>query len=133
MIKLILKKHAIWSVLVCQQYLLVTAFYCSFFLPAFEQTLALFNLQYFIFSSGKTLPVSQHIALPLPWDPPALATAALPHAPSSLVRSFHSMLFLFLSNPCLSRVTAILQSLIPPDTGVISPAQHWCSKNEPRH
>lgn len=46
---------------------------------------------------------------------------------------FTLVLFLFLSNPCLSRVTAVLQSLIPPDTSMVSLAQDWCSKNEQSH
>lgn len=62
--------------------------------------------------------------------PPVLMPA------SPLVCSFHSVaffVFFFFPNPCLSRVTAVLQSLIPPDTSMIAPAQHWCNKKELSH
>lgn len=132
MIKLILKKHTTWSVLVCQWYLLVKAFYCSFFLPAFEQTLALFNLQYFIFSSGKTLPVPPRIALPLPRDPPALATAPS-HMPLHLWYALFTQCFSVSLQPVFVQSYCYFAEFDTPDTSVISPAQHWCSKNEPSH
>lgn len=128
------------------------AFYCSFFTTWFWayfsalQTLVFLLVQSICSSSGTLLP-SLQLFTPCPhravlagqrtWKlglrfiiPPFSAHACFTFDMFFSLCCF--FLFLFFSNSGLSRVT-LFCSLINPDTSTISPAQHWCIKNELSH